>query len=130
MTTIEKPTYMQAVRCAPWCVDGDGHPREHFRNDQCCNGPMQMLLFSLEDHAQAIPVSEIDAGAPHCNVYARQNPHSLPMVVLHVFRDHHRHEKLSVDAEFKLTPAEAIELAENLITVVEAIAGACDRGPQ
>lgn len=39
---------MPAIKCTPWCVEGDGHTDEVFREDQTCWGPDAYVELSLE----------------------------------------------------------------------------------
>lgn len=107
--------------CADWCVDGDRHGRENFRADQYCVGDYRSVVLSLGERAPAAH-AETDYNDPHVAVFARRDHHMLPVVDLHMYRDHHS-EYMCLDADIKLTPGEAVELARNLIAVVEQIAG-------
>jgi hypothetical protein len=110
------------IVCAPWCRYGDGHPQEHFRADQWCQGPQHMTILGLESAAPALPVKEI-AETPALTVYARRGWYALPTVRMNVNREH-INDHLAVDVDFDLTPFEAIELAGHLIAVAEMIGGA------
>lgn len=117
MTTVEQ------IQCAPWCTEGDRHLAPGFRADQSCWGEMRKTIFGLDPHAPTLPVqAEEIPNAPGIAVYAYQGFYQLPTLKLHVFRDDDN-EHIAVDADFLMTPAEAIELALNLIATVEDIAG-------
>lgn len=45
------------LKCESWCTEGDGHPREMYRADQWCQGPMRMTVLGLESpNSPALPV--------------------------------------------------------------------------
>lgn len=112
------------MSCATWCTDGDEHPKELLRADQDCWGPEHVTVLGLEAGAPSTvnPEAAAMCDPTRITTYAHQKFYALPTVRLHVYR-HHRNEHLAVDADFHLTPAEAIELAEHLVSVVEEIAG-------
>ncbi|BBY33372.1 hypothetical protein [Mycolicibacter minnesotensis] len=108
--------------CAPWCLEGDGHPRESHRVDQRCQGRLYSVGCSLEEAAPASH-KELDIDVdPHISAYACGRYYRLPYVALYVYRESSR-QFWSVDTEFKLTPAEAVAMAKNLLTVVAEIQG-------
>ncbi|MDP7731500.1 hypothetical protein [Mycobacterium sp. TY813] len=109
---------LDQITCAPWCIDGDGHPGHHARSDQSCWGPSHKTVFGLEDDAPGLPL-ETDCGAPGISVHAYQGWYQLPTVRLNVYSAQGK-----IDRDFLLTPFEAVELAEHLITAVETIGGA------
>lgn len=108
------------VQCAPWCTDGDGHQREHFRRDQWCQGDIVKVIFGLEDLAPALPVTTVDLSEPGISVYPRRDWHGLPYVALNVYREHHN-KHLAIDSDLKVTVAEARELAAALLAVADCI---------
>lgn len=113
-------------QCAPWCAnrgtDDEGHRGYILRGDQSCWGPQGKTVFGLEEGTPALGVHPAPCDSPGIAVYAYQGWYELPKVKLNVFRDS-RNEHLAVDADFYLTPSEAVELAGHLIAVVETIAG-------
>jgi hypothetical protein len=119
------PMSVETMTCAPWCTDG-GHTKEKFRADQNCWGPDHPVILGLDERAPAAHLSieeQLAAGDP-----ARITPcawkawRGLPVVYLHLYRPH-ENEHLDMDASLKLTPGEAVELAEALMAVVSEIGG-------
>ncbi|RUP35015.1 MAG: hypothetical protein EKK51_00205 [Mycolicibacterium sp.] len=104
-------------QCAPWCTEGNGHPDYFLRADQSCWGPERKTVLSLENDAPALPMERVPCDAPAIAVYPYQGWYQLPKIKLHIYA-----ERQDLDVDFLLTPAEAIELAEHLITTVETIA--------
>jgi hypothetical protein len=39
---------LEPITCQPWCEEGDGHPHEKVREDQCCCGVERRVLLSTE----------------------------------------------------------------------------------
>lgn len=111
------------ITCTSWCIEGDGHPEENFRADQWCQGEARMTILGLESLGPALPVSKIIIGeAPAITVYARQGWYQLPIVRMNVNR-YHANDHMAIDADLSLTPAEAIQLAKQLIETVAEIGG-------
>ena len=106
-------------QCAPWCVDGDGHPHYVLRGDQSCWGPEHRVVFGLERGAPGTAIDPDPFDAPGVRVYPYQGWYELPKVKLNVYSD-----AADIDYDFLLTPFEAVELANHLISVVETIGGA------
>lgn len=114
------------LKCESWCTEGDGHPRKMYRADQWCQGPMRMTVLGLESpNSPALPVKEITLGeTPALTVYARRDWYGLPFVRMNIDRPH-QNQHLSIDdVDISLTPFEAVELANHLISIVEDIGGA------
>ena len=111
------------VQCEPWCLDGDGHQRELYRHDQWCQGEIVKVIFGLEEHAPAIPVTAVDLTEPGISVYPRRHWHGLPYVTLNIYREH-TNDHLAIDTDLKVTVAEARELAAALLAVADVIEGA------
>ncbi|SKM23359.1 hypothetical protein [Mycobacteroides abscessus] len=114
-----------AIRCAPWCTDGKGHPNSVMRSDQACWSASNAVVLGLADGAPALPVdleSWAQLDPPHVAVAAHRAWHGLPVVDVHL---HHPHENphVSVDFNVKLTPSEAVQLARFLLDAA-ALAGA------
>lgn len=109
--------------CAPWCTalgtEDEGHSRYNLRGDQSCWGPERKTVFGLESDAPGLGITPIPHEAPGITVYAYLGWYELPKVRLNVFSD-----AGDIDHDFLLTPFEAIELANHLISVVETIAAA------
>ncbi|PQP38798.1 DUF6907 domain-containing protein [Mycolicibacterium austroafricanum] len=113
-------TAAETVHCEPWCVDGDGHQREHYRRDQWCQGEIIKVVFGLEDLAPALPIATVDLSEPGISVYPRRDWHGLPYVALNVYREH-SNEFLAIDTDLRVTAAEARELAAALVDVANVI---------
>lgn len=103
------------VKCAPFCVDGDGHPAG-FREDQWCRGvpmsiPLQPYRMALNDpydprglcadRLEVLPVRRWEAGR------------DVEYVLLH---------QEAADSEIRLTAEQARELAINLLLAVGELA--------
>jgi hypothetical protein len=114
----------RAIECAPWCEDGDGHPKEFLRADQNCWGTQYKVILGLEHGAPALPIQVISSDAPGLSVYAYREWNGLPHVRLNVLREHEE-EHLSVDVDLNLTADEALQLAEHLVATAELVE---DRG--
>lgn len=106
--------------CTPWCTD-PGHRRALLRADQNCWSEERTIVLSLDEFAPAAH-RDYEYADPHVSVYARRDHHRLPVIVTHLYREH-SNQHLAADVDFQLTPGEAVELARNLIGVVEQIAG-------
>ena len=115
----------ETFHCTPWCADRgtdrEGHHGYALGGDQSCWGPQGKTVFGLEEGAPALGVGTT-VDSPGISVYAYQGWYELPKVKINVFRESSC-DHLAVDADFMLTPAEAVELAAHLISAVETIAG-------
>jgi hypothetical protein len=89
------------IRCASWCEERDGHPRETFARDQWCRSIDAPLTVSLHPPFETIDGGEAPAEA---RVYAAQDAGAAPYVTV-VTHD---------DQGMNLTPTEARELARML----------------
>jgi hypothetical protein len=49
MTTLKDRKFVPPVVCAPWCTDGDGHPRSGFAEDQRCYGEWHITPAAFSD---------------------------------------------------------------------------------
>lgn len=111
------------INCASWCIQGDQHQKEILRGDQNCEGPQLKVILGLADGAPPLPLKDDDLfSAPGLTVYAFKRWHSLPTVKLNLYRPTENGHGC-VDVDVQLTPIEAVELAEHLITVVKTIGG-------
>jgi len=128
MTCADDDLYQRAhdvelafERCEPWCRLTDRHRSESFREDQYCLSVERRVQFSLEDCAPgwAMPVDDV---APHIGVYARRDYYRMPYIMINLFREN-RNEFRCIDTDFKVTPLEALELAEHLMAVVAQVVG-------
>ncbi|YCU36204.1 hypothetical protein ACRYGU_03685 [Mycobacteroides abscessus] len=114
-----------AIRCAPWCTDGKGHPNSVMRSDQACWSASNAVVLGLADGAPALPVdleSWAQLDPPHVAVAAYRAWHGLPVVDVHLYHPH-ANPNVSVDFNVKLTAAEAVQLARFLLDAA-ALAGA------
>lgn len=114
-------------QCAPWCIEGSPHHRGYkLRADQNCWGPDHSVVLGLEDGAPATHLSHaemLELDPPRITACAWRQWYGLPIVYLHAYRpSSNPHEDL--DVNLKLTPFEAVELANHLISVVETIGAA------
>lgn len=118
-------TAAQMFPCTPWCTEDDNHFGYALRGDQSCWGPKNKTVFSLDDYAPALG-AEIPCDATGMTVYAYQGWYQLPKVRVNVFWEPNERvdKRHGIDHDFLLTPAEAIELANHLISAVETIGGA------
>jgi hypothetical protein len=48
MHSLLSTPFVEPITCQPWCEEGDGHPRESVREDQCCYGVEHRVLLSTE----------------------------------------------------------------------------------
>jgi hypothetical protein len=114
------------IVCTPWCLDGDGHTKEVLRADQNCWGAEYPVYIGAEEVAPAVPVDPVRAGqldATRVAVCAYRSWNALPQVYLHFYRpDDNPHRNL--DDSFKLSEAEARQLAAHLVAVADEIGGA------
>ena len=110
-------TAAERFQCAPWCTEGDGHPDYFLRADQSCWGAELKTVLSLENDAPALPLERVPSDAPAIAVYPYRGWYQLPKIKLHIYAERH-----DTDIDFLLTPSEAVELAEHLITTVQTIA--------
>ena len=102
------------VECAPWCVDGNGHPAL-FRVDQWCRGAE--LLIPLP--AYRVP---INAEMDPCGLY----PDHLAVMPVRRWTQGQDVDSVLVfqqgpDSELSLTPAQARQLVSNLLLAVAAL---------
>lgn len=104
-------------KCETWCTDGDGHPHYAFRGDQSCWGPEHRVVLGLERGAPGTGIAPQPGDAPAISAYAYRGWYELPKVKLNICTE-------DVDRDFLLTPFEAVELANHLVSVVETIGGA------
>src|SRR3981081_3541677 len=111
-----EPITVSGIDCAPWCVDGDGHPDDICRADQNCWGVQHKVVLGLEDGAPALPMTSVSSDAPGLTVYAYKQWHGLPHLRLNVFREHDN-PHLSVDHDLDVTASEARQLAVYLLAV-------------
>lgn len=102
--------------CEPWCTEGTGHPGASSRADQWCGSASPIVELSLED-----PQPQRDGtwftSYLEANAVARFGEY--PVVELHVLFEDRRDV---IDRSFKLTAAEAHQLAANLTTAAALIA--------
>ena len=105
------------IVCRAWCKDGDCHPDESNFLDQRCETKHVEISRSL--HPMWEPGND-GAGPwtpPTLEVFARSGLACPPQVVIYECSD---------DVEWKLTPAEARELANHLVNLARLADGDCD----
>jgi putative drug exporter of the RND superfamily len=105
-------TGIPPIRCAPWCADNDGHPRELARTSQTCRGESTEVPMSLEP----VKIEADECHQPRVTAAAYRGFNEKPVVHVHVDT-----VGLSADAEVNLTVAEAMRLAAALSQVADAI---------
>jgi hypothetical protein len=113
--TTTNPT-ISPIICAPWCEYGDGHPNEHFPQDQTCWGSATYVALSLE------PADVDQDGDPYparVGAMAHRPYNEAAVVNLHTelcgFKN--------IDTCAHLTPDEARALAEALTTTADQVDG-------
>ncbi|MDZ7884749.1 MAG: hypothetical protein U5N53_18510 [Mycobacterium sp.] len=112
--------------CTSWCTENGRHFGYVFRGDQSCWGPQRKVVFSLDDYAPAVGITEIPCEAAGITVYPYQGWYQLAKVKLNVFWEPGSGDaREGIDHDFLMTPSEAIEMATNLIRAVETIAEGC-----
>lgn len=112
-----------AIRCVPWCTDGNGHTKELMRSEQACWSASNAVVLGLAEGAPALPISVQDWAAldpAHIAVAAYKAWHGLPVVDLHLYHPS-RNPSRYVDFNTKLTADEAEQLAHFLLAAVETI---------
>ncbi len=116
----------EKTECAPWCTDAQDHRRNWLRGDQNCWGEDRPVILGLEEGAPATHLSPEEAlhqgDPPRITACAYREWYGLPVVYLHLYRPS-ENKYLDLDHSFKLTPFEALELANHLIATVEQIGG-------
>lgn len=101
-----------AVRCAPWCADGDGHPNECMVEDQTCWGTCDYVFLSGER-------PEIDASGIYPAVIGAlpHRPYGAPDdVYVHLVLP-----ERDIDTGVQLTPSEARALAVRLLVSADLV---------
>ena len=103
------------INCAPFCIDGDGHPDEGWREDQWCHGAA--LSISL-------PPYRLSSTNPYdpCGLYADR----LDVLPVRRWEAGEEHDYVKVfqdgpDSELLLTAEQALELSANLMLVVHEL---------
>lgn len=91
------------VECTTWCYNGDGHPREMFREDQRCYSEFDYIDLTLTD-------GQISA-------HARRDVDKQPVVELHVYGSFHG-PCGETDETIHLTALEAVNLVTSLTSAI------------
>jgi len=104
-------TQFPPVTCAPWCVDGDGHPGEFCRADQWCRSESISVGPLLSEYRVPDPYAyrlgrALARETEELEVYLRRTPGCLDEVILFRSAD---------DTDVSLTPDEARRLAGALL---------------
>jgi hypothetical protein len=98
-----------AVVCTPWCQQGDGHPEDHFVEDQTCYSPERDV--PVRGDADAL------GWTPYVSAYATRRAGRPDEVELHLAVD-------DVDRAAGLTPGAARDLARYLVEAAELVEAA------
>lgn len=113
------------IKCATWCVHGDGHTKELMRDDQTCWGQSHYLDLTLEDvKATELGPTETDrfrycVDVPRIGPCGYRGFNKLPCVYVHIYLP--AEGECGLDMSVKLTAAEARELAAALVQVADEI---------
>jgi hypothetical protein len=117
--TDERPA---PIACQAWCAYGDGHPNQLTALDQSCFGQEHLLPLSLEPlvNHNAPSDPEVDFRPEHLTLY--------------LVKDYGREPAIHLDkgeaTGVSMTPAEALALAQRLLTLASLLTTQPEHRPE
>ena len=105
-TATTERTTVPPIACRPWCVYGDGHPNETFREDQWCSSEERSIPVS---HYPAVEWADEEYRPEMVTVYATE--HESDAATINV--------SLGDTDALRLSAAEARALAAALLELVD-----------
>jgi hypothetical protein len=118
--TDERPA---PIACQAWCAYGDGHPNQFAATDQACVGMEHLLPLSLEplvNHHNALSNPVADFHPEHLTLYLVKDYGREPAIHLG------KGEATGVS----MTPAEAVALAQQLLTLTSLLTTQPEHRPE